>query len=267
MRRPPRAFTLVELPAVSRRERGAFTLVEMLVVIGLIALLLGLLLVALAKARRQSQQIACASTLRQIATVQQLYLNEFKDYYLPVKWGYDLTRPAGWPPIPPLPEPPAVTHLHWPGNPAFRRGLQLRQFGTTRVPYGLICPRAVLAINEADKNGYVIQRSYGYNTDSLNGRAGAPVYYTGHKRKDVRSPATKLMFADATSGNITKAGATNYDKYGEFWGLPPGGGNPITNVTAYRHDKGANVAFWDGHVERLRRDEVVNNDNLWRVKK
>jgi prepilin-type processing-associated H-X9-DG protein len=184
-----------------------------------------------------------------------------------VKWGLDLTRPPGWPPVPPAPVPPSVTHLHWPGNTAFRRTLQLRQFGTSRVPYRLICPLAVLAVNDANVQGHPIVRSYGYNHDALDGRANPPVYFTGHKRKDVRSPATKLMFADATSGNITPGGAKNYDTWGEFWGLPPNGGAPVTNITAYRHEKGSNVAFWDGHVAYLRRDEIVGNDKLWRVKR
>ena len=251
---------------IRMRRSRAFTLVELLVVIGLIALLLGLLLSALVKARRTSQRIACASTLRQIAIVNQVYLNDFKDYYRPMKWGVSLTRPPGWPPLPPL-APPTISHVTWPGNPAFRRAMSIRQFGTSRVPYGLICPLAVLSIKDADKNGYEIQRSYGYNTDGLSWFANPTVYYMGYKRRDVRSPSRKLMFADATSGAISKGGATNYDKWGEFWGLPPGGGNPVTNVTAYRHSRGANVAYWDGHVEHLRRDEIVGNDNLWRVMK
>jgi prepilin-type N-terminal cleavage/methylation domain-containing protein/prepilin-type processing-associated H-X9-DG protein len=249
-----------------RRRRG-FTLTELLVVVGLIAILVALLLPAMVRARRASQRVACASNLRQLAVVQQFYLNEFKDYYLPIKWGLDLTRPPGWPPVAPPPVPPSVTHLHWPGNPALRRTLQVRQFGTSRFPYKMICPLAVLAVADATPQGHPIVRSYGYNHDSLNGRANPPVYFTGHKRKDVRSPSTKLMFADATSGNITRSGATNYDKWGEFWGLPPGGGTPVTNVVAYRHEKGANVAFWDGHLEWLRRDQIVGNDKLWRVNK
>ena len=46
------AFTLVELPAVSRREREAFTLVELLVVIGVATVIMSLLLATLNSARK-----------------------------------------------------------------------------------------------------------------------------------------------------------------------------------------------------------------------
>lgn len=60
----------------------AFTLIEILVVIAVIALLVGILLPALGGARRAAQSVKCLSNTRQLTTAHTLYINDFEGRFI-----------------------------------------------------------------------------------------------------------------------------------------------------------------------------------------
>ncbi len=65
------------------RRPGGFTLVELLVVIGIIALLIGILLPSLSRARASAKTLVCLSQVRQTAFAFQLYANEYEGIVIP----------------------------------------------------------------------------------------------------------------------------------------------------------------------------------------
>src|SRR5213082_2273050 len=78
--------------------RRAFTLVELLVVVGIIAILIAILMPALKRARDQANRIACQNNVRQLLIGCQMYVNENRLTWPFCNWLSQETsgNPAGW---------------------------------------------------------------------------------------------------------------------------------------------------------------------------
>lgn len=93
--------------ATRRVRRVGFTLIELLIVIAIIAILIGLLLPAIGKARGSAQQLKCLSNVKQMTAAALSYANDYKDQIWPVAkrdangnryWDKEQNPPPGAPP-------------------------------------------------------------------------------------------------------------------------------------------------------------------------
>ena len=102
----PRNFTPVEPPAASK----GFTLVELLVVIGIIAVLISILLPALSKASEAGNAVKCAANLRAIGQGFSIYLAENKQTY-PAAYRYNTSNGDPAPNLPHRRPVSEIVHL------------------------------------------------------------------------------------------------------------------------------------------------------------
>src|SRR4051812_8211483 len=79
-------FTQVDLPAVSKRKRKAFTLVELLVVIGIIAILIGILIPVISRVRANAYVADSKNWISQLDGAIVRYHTDFRAYPGPLSY-------------------------------------------------------------------------------------------------------------------------------------------------------------------------------------
>ncbi|HXT42363.1 MAG TPA: prepilin-type N-terminal cleavage/methylation domain-containing protein [Candidatus Angelobacter sp.] len=233
---------------------AAFTLIELLVVIAVIAILAGLLLPALGKAKAQALSVACMNNLKQLQICCHLYALDNTDTLPPNNYVYDVNTSQ--------PSAGFSSNITWcPGlapydsTPANIESGLLFSYNRSIAIYH--CPADKSKVETTDGIRLPLTRTRSYNmSQSINGHPIDPdqfIYPPSFKREsaiDEPSPSQLFVFIDVHEGGILDS----------LFGIPPPGWNFVNtngipaaatwwDLPANRHSQGCNFSFADGHAE------------------
>lgn len=238
------------------KQSGAFTLIEILVVVATISLLIGMLMPSLGQAREQVRSVACKSNLHQLGTGMTMYLNQWNVY--PGHQWYVGDA--------------ADTRVRW-------FNLMAKSLGGYKVQGCAATPDWEVGRNN----------SYGYNykyLGSLRDNLHSPTKpLENFPVKAVKAPSMTIAFGDTDGTGWQKPyqrGINDPEMFGNHGyvldptyipeysmesysggALEPFAWKKRRTYISLRHNKASNLCFTDGHVASMTPKQVYQDNRYW----